>query len=155
MVLTLGVGGFDVCRILVVLGSSADLLQMLAYKPMGYFSFALENPSCILIGFNGASIVSLGDVIFPIQAGLVTLNVCFSIVENLSPYKAIMRQVWLHKMKVIPSTYHQMISYLTEVRQVDLIGSQLATRQCYQVIVEAEQINPTRNELESLSAKSQ
>lgn len=36
-------------------------------------------------------------------------------------------------MKIIPSTYHQMVSYITEDGQVDLFGSQLAARQCYQV----------------------
>lgn len=75
--------------------------------------------------------------------------------EDLSPYNAIMGQVWLHKMKVIPFTYHQMVSYLIETRQVDLLGSQLATQQCYQVTIEVEQINSTRDEPESANAKSQ
>ena len=38
-------------------------------------------------------------------------------------------------MKVIPSTYHQKVSYLTNIRQVDLLSSQLAARQCYQLSV--------------------
>ena len=36
LVLALGVGGFDVRRVLVDPGNSADLLQMSAYKQMGY-----------------------------------------------------------------------------------------------------------------------
>ena len=36
-------------------------------------------------------------------------------------------------MKVIPSTYHQMVSFLTEDGQIDLYDSQLAARQCYQI----------------------
>ena len=59
------------------------------------------------------------------------------------------------QMKVISSTYYQMVSYLTKARQVDLLGSQLATRQCYQVIVEVGQIDLAGDELESSSAKSQ
>ena len=38
---------------------------------------------------------------------------------------------------------------------MDLLGSQVAARQCYQVIVEARQIDPAGEEPESLSAKSQ
>ena len=74
LILTLGISGFDVRRVLIDLGSSADLLQMLAYRQMGLLSFALENPGRILYRFNGASTTSLGDVIFAIQAGLITQN---------------------------------------------------------------------------------
>ena len=40
-------------------------------------------------------------------------------------------------MKVIPSTYHQMVNYLIEDGHINLYGSQLAARQCYQVAREA------------------
>lgn len=111
---------------------------MSTYRKMGYSPSTLENPSRILTKFNEASTVSLGDVILPVQADLVTLNVRFSVVEDLSPYNAIMGRVWPHKMKTILSRYHQMVSYLTELGQVDLLGSQLATQECYQVTVEVE-----------------
>ena len=42
-------------------------------------------------------------------------------------------------MKVVPSTYHQMISYLTSARKIDLLSSQLAAlaaRQCYQQLIQ-------------------
>ena len=41
----------------------------------------------------------------------------------------------MHAMKAIPSTYHQNISYLTASGQVDLQGSQLEARQCYQLSI--------------------
>ena len=44
----------------------------------------------ILSGFNGATTVTLGDVMLPVKAGLVTQQVWFSIVEDLGPYNAIM-----------------------------------------------------------------
>ena len=37
------------------------------------------------------------------------------------------------KWRVVPATYHQMVNYLTNVGHVDLLSSQLATRQCYQL----------------------
>lgn len=90
LVLTLVVGVFDMCRILVDPGSSADLLQMSAYRQMEYSSSALENLGCILSEFNEATTISLDDVVFPIQASLTILNVHFFVVEVLSPYNAIM-----------------------------------------------------------------
>ena len=133
LILTLGVGDFDVKRILVDPGSSADLLQVAVIKQMGFIPSSLENPGRTLSGFNGSSTTSLGDVTLPVQAGPIILNVLFSVVENLSHFNVILGRTWLHGMKAIPSTYHQMVSFITQDGQIDLYGSQLATRQCYQI----------------------
>ena len=153
LILTLGVGGFDVRRILVDLGSSIDLLQMSTYKQMSYSSSALENTGRLLSEFNGATTTSLGDVLLPIQVGSITLKVRFSMVNDLSSYNAIMERAWLHKMKVIPSTYHQMMSYLTKEGQVDLLGNRLVVRQCYQVTLESGHPTSKETHLESSNAR--
>ncbi|XP_034709008.1 uncharacterized protein LOC117932080 [Vitis riparia] len=114
LILTLGVGDFDVKRILVDPGSSADLLQVAVIKKMGFIPSSLENLGRTLSGFIGSSTTSLGDVTLPVQAGPVILNVLFSVVEDLSPFNTILGCTWLHGMKVIPSTYHQMVSFITQ-----------------------------------------
>ena len=119
----LGISDFDVRRILVDPGSSIDLLQVSVIKQMRFSSSNLENPGWILSGFNGASTTSLGDIVLPVQADLVTLNMQFSVVEDLSLFNAILGRAWLHGMKSILSTYHQMVSYLTEDGQIDLYCS--------------------------------
>ena len=83
----------------------------------------LENLGQILSRFNGAATTCLGDVVLPVQAGPVILHVQFSVVEDLSPFNAILGRTWLHYMKAIPSTYHQMVSFLTKDGQIDLYGS--------------------------------
>ena len=83
----------------------------------------LNSIGWIFSGFNGATTVTLGDVALLVKAGLVTQWVMFSVVEDLEPYNAIMGQAWLHLMKVIPPTYHQMVNYLINVRRVDLLSS--------------------------------
>ena len=93
---------------------------------MGFSPSALENPKQILSGFNEALITFLRDVVLPIQAKPLVLNVQFSIMEDLSPFNAIMGRIWLHNMKVIPFMYHQVVSYLIEDKHVNLFGSQLA-----------------------------
>ena len=90
LILTLGVGNHDVRRILVDPGSSADLLQVAIIKQMGFIPSSLENPGRTLSGFNGSSTTSLGDVILPVQAGPVILNVLFFVVEDLSPFNVIL-----------------------------------------------------------------
>ena len=110
MVLKLRVDNFYMHRILIDPRSSTNLLRMLAYRQIGYFLSALENPSQVLTGFNKASRVSLSDVILPVQASLITIQHYYR--------TGVTAQNGSH-----PSTYHQMVSYLTEIGQVDLLGS--------------------------------
>ena len=83
----------------------------------------LNSAKQILFGFHDATTTTLGDVTLPVKAGPMTQRVLFSIVEDLSPYNTIMGRAWLHSMKAILSTYHKMVSYLTNVGQVNLSGS--------------------------------
>ena len=123
LVLTLCINGFDVHKVLVDPGNAADLLQLPAFIQMTLSSDMLNSIGRILYGFNGATTVTLEDVTFPMKAGPVTQRVLFSIVVDLGPYNAIVGRTWLHSMKVVPSTYHQMVSYLTNVGQVDLLSN--------------------------------
>ena len=112
----------------------------------------LSSAGIILSGFNGATTPTVGDITFFVKAGQVTQQVLFSAVEDLGQYNAIVGWAWLHSMKVMPSTYHQTISYLTSAGQIDLLSSQLATRQCYQMSVqECEKGASSKN----LATKSQ
>ena len=140
LVLTVCINSFDVHKVLVDLGSAADFLYLPSLKQMGVQMDHLCYDGRVLSGFNGATTLSVEDITFSIKAGSVTQQVLFSVVEDLGPYNAILGRAWRHDMKAVPSTYHQTISYLTASRQVDLQGSQLAARQCYQLsIKEREQ----------------
>ena len=88
-ILTLRINDFDVRQVITNPGSLVDLLQMFAFKQMGFPPSALENLRQILTGFNRASTTSLGDVVLPVQVGPVILNVQFSMVEDLSIFNAI------------------------------------------------------------------
>ena len=97
-------------KVLVDLGSTADLLQLLAFKQMKLSLGVVNSARRILSGFNVATIVTLGDFVLLVKARSVTQQVLFSIIEDLGPYNAIMGQAWLHSMKAIPSTYHQALA---------------------------------------------
>ena len=104
------------------------ILQLPVFRQINIFLDRLSSAGRILYGFNGATTVTMGDITFPVRVGPVVQQVLFSIVEDLGPYNAIVGRALLHAMKVVPSTYHQMISYLTSAGQVDLLSSQLAAR---------------------------
>ena len=138
MVLTLCINSFDVHRVLIDPSSMADLLQLPAFNQLKLSLVVVNSAERILYGFDGATTVTLGDVAIPVKAEPVTQQVMFSIVKDLGPYNAIMGRAWLHSMKAIPSTYHQTVSYLTNVGQVDLLSNQLAARQCYQFYMQKQ-----------------
>lgn len=97
----------------------------------------------------------MGDIVLPAQVGLVILNVQSLVVEDLSSFNAITRCTWLHGMEVIPSTYHQIVSYLIEEGQINLYGSQLVAHQYYQVAWEVESNNDNEPPMEPAGATEQ
>ncbi|RVW70224.1 hypothetical protein CK203_051479 [Vitis vinifera] len=110
----------------------------ISHWPYGTQSRGSRKPRTNLIWIQRIINNILRDIILlPVRAGPVTLNVQFSVVQELSPFNIILGRTWLHYMKAIPSTYHQMVSFLTNEGQTDLYGSQLAARQCYQIAREA------------------
>ena len=92
LVLTLCISGFDVHRVLVDPSRATYFLQLPAFNKMRHFLEVLNSTSRILLGFNGTTTVTLGDVMLPIRAGLVTQQVLFSVIGDLGPYNAIMGQ---------------------------------------------------------------
>ena len=76
-------------RVLVDPSSAADLLQLPAFRQMNISFDKLSSAGRILSGFNGATIVTMGDIALPVKAGLVVQQVLFSVVEDLGPYNAI------------------------------------------------------------------
>ena len=123
LVFTLCINGFDVHRVLVDSGSATNLLQLPAFNQMKLSPLMLNSTRRIVSGFNGATTITLGDITLLIQAGPVIQQVLFSIVEDLGPYNCIVGKNWMHSMKVVPSTYHQMVSYLTSAGQIDLLSN--------------------------------
>ena len=59
-------------RVLIDPGSTADLLQLSAFKQMNLSLGMVNSAGQIHSGFNGATTVTLGDVALPLKARLVT-----------------------------------------------------------------------------------
>lgn len=76
-------------------------------------------------------------------------------VKDLSPFNAIFGCAWLHSMKAIPSTYHQMVSFITKNGQIDLYDNQLVAHQCYQIAREVESINNRKPPNKKIDAPDQ
>ena len=49
-------------------------------------------------------------------------------IDMESPHNVILRRLWLHMMKVISSTYHQLVWHLTLTERADIRGDQVMSR---------------------------
>ena len=76
-------------RVLVDPGNMTDLLQLLAFRHMNISFDRLSSVDRILSGFNGATIITMGNIALPVKAGPVVQQVLFSVVGDLGPYNAI------------------------------------------------------------------
>lgn len=74
---------------------------------MNLKKFDLEPYSSLLVGFDGQSTLALEQIKLPVSLEPVTLMTDFLVVEASSPYNVIVGRGWIHKMKAVPSTYHQ------------------------------------------------
>ena len=87
--LTLCINNFDVHKVLVDPSSAVGLLQLLTFKQMKVPLDKLSSAGRILSGFNGATMLTMGDITLPVKARPVIQQVLFLIVEDLGPYNAI------------------------------------------------------------------
>ena len=62
----------------------------------------LNSVGRVLSRFNGATMLTMGDIALAVKAGPVIQQVLFSVVEDLGAYNAIVGRVWLHAMKAVP-----------------------------------------------------
>lgn len=78
----------------------------------------------------------IGKVTLNVRAGSIILPTDFLVVDVPSTYNAIIGRRWLHKMKSISSTYHQMIKYPGADGIECIRGNQKAAQQCLVQIVQ-------------------
>ena len=143
LVLNLEVGGHLIWKILINNGSITDLLYLPTVIRLGYQPDILQNPSRILIGFNGTQTTSLGEVVLPISVGLITMLVWLTVINELFSFNVILGHTWIHAIKALPSFYHQNLSFFDPLGTKDIRGDQKATRSCF--IVEHPQTDqPTK-----------
>ena len=91
----------------------------------------LKEANVPLVGFTGKVTIPLGKVVLPVRAGSVSKMIEFLVVDIDSPYQAILGRGWLHVMKVVPSTYHQKLKYVTERGVMEIHGDQAMARKCF------------------------
>ncbi|XP_028080064.1 uncharacterized protein LOC114281712 [Camellia sinensis] len=133
LVVTLKIGDCQVRHILIDQGSSCDIIYVRCYKELGLYPNDLEQSNSPMVGFNGTPTWPLGAMNLEVQAGTKKVNIEFKMIDTPSPYNAILGRPWLHAMRVVPSTLHQLLRFPTEQRIEEVREDQVQTKNYFMV----------------------
>lgn len=109
LVITLKVGNCIVKRVLVDKGSAMKVMFYITFQQIGFPYEEIVSITTPLVGFDEASMVLIGYMKLEVITGDKLLMIEFAAVNATFPYNIIMARSWIHSMRGIPSTLHQMM----------------------------------------------
>ena len=130
LVITLRIGGYDVKRVMMDQGSAAEIMYPDLYKGLNLRAKDLTPYNSPLVSFKGKIIIPKGQIKLFVQTGSEVVEVDFIVVDEYSPYTAIVAKPWLHTLGVVSSTLHQKVKYPLEGQIKEILGDQSTARQC-------------------------
>ncbi|KAK3037092.1 hypothetical protein RJ639_029934 [Escallonia herrerae] len=143
LVITLRIDAFQVKRILVDTGSSADIIFEDAFNQMGISDDRVKPISSPLYGFIGASALVKGIAPLTVIAGegprQAVHTFDFLVVKVRSSYNRILGRTGLNKLQAVASTYHLIMKFPTPVGVGFVKGDQILARRCYVASCKADE----------------
>ncbi|KAK3027189.1 hypothetical protein RJ639_042455 [Escallonia herrerae] len=135
LVITIKAGNFDVKRVLIDNGSSAEILFHDAFKKMNIPTDRLRKMDTPLYGFSNHPIAAEGIIALPVAIGTppaqANFMLDFVVVKVPSAYNAILGRPTLNQLQAVVSTYHLKMKFPTEHGIGEVKGDQTTARQCY------------------------
>ena len=101
-------------KVLIDNVSSTNIFFLDALKEMEISESSIFRRSTVLIDFSGEHKSMLGEIVLSEYGEGVNLPTKFLVMNYLSTYNAILGRSWIHEMEVVPSTYHQVLWFLTK-----------------------------------------
>ena len=129
--ITIDVSNCEVARVLIDGGSSVDLIFKDTLARMGISEDEIEREQTQLTGFNGSTTPSLGIIKLQVKTNGINKIVEFHVLDCLSPYNIILGRPWIHRMRAVPSTFHQCIRFPTPEGIKEIRGNQVTSPSCY------------------------
>ncbi|XP_019252737.1 PREDICTED: uncharacterized protein LOC109231531 [Nicotiana attenuata] len=128
LVISLNVLDFKIRRVLVDPESSTNIIQwgvLEQAKLNGIIIPAIKLPTRC----NLASVTTRGEILLSMNTEEVMKTTFFEVVDGDMGYNNILGRLWLHEMKVVPSTYHQVLKFTTSEGVKQIRGDQPAARE--------------------------
>ena len=136
LVIMLRVEEFNIHRVHIDNGSSADIIYLPAFQQMKLDKKSIWPFILPLVSFTGDRIVPRGIVTLTVITGTypaqVNKETNFLIVNCLSTYNIILGRPALNKLRTVMLTYHLKVKFPIAHRVGEIKGDQVLARDCYQ-----------------------
>ncbi|KAL0428147.1 UNVERIFIED_CONTAM: Pro-Pol polyprotein [Sesamum latifolium] len=147
LVITAVLANYEVGRIFIDSGSSADILFGEAYDQMQLGDVSLEKVNTSLYGFAGEVVHPRGMISLPLTMGAgTTRKTCmlkFLVVDVPSAYNVILGRLTLTPFQAVISIYHLKIKFPNPGKVGKVQGDHLQSRKCYiEAVRKAQKRNP-------------
>ncbi|XP_019238064.1 PREDICTED: uncharacterized protein LOC109218175 [Nicotiana attenuata] len=119
-------------RVLVDPGSSANVIRSGVIEQLGLLSQISTVPR-ILHGFNMIGEETKGEIPLPINTSGTTQSTKFQVIDGDMRYNALLGRPWIHDMRVVPSTLHQVVKFPTKNGITTIHGEQRTAREMFAV----------------------
>ena len=80
------------------------------------------------MNFDGSEAHSLGTITFSVRADRYNIVTEFYALDVESSYNAILGRPWIHMIRVVPSTHHQLLKYPTPSGMADIRSERAIAR---------------------------
>ena len=136
LVIMLRVEEFNIHRVHIDNGSSADIIYLPAFQQMKLDKKSIWPFILPLVSFTGDRIVPGGIVTLTVITGTypaqVNKETNFLIVNCFSTYNIILGRPALNKLRTVTSTYHLKVKFPIAHRVREIRGDQVLAKECYQ-----------------------
>ncbi|XP_070047191.1 uncharacterized protein [Nicotiana tomentosiformis] len=134
LVISLNVLDLKIKRVLVDPGSSTNIILWRVLE-QAKLTGNIIPATTLLAVFNMASVITGGEILLPTNGEGVMKMTLFEVVDDDISYNIILGRPWLHEMKVVPLTYHQLLKFLTPEGVKQIRGDQPAAREMNAILV--------------------
>ncbi|XP_059664077.1 uncharacterized protein LOC132309829 [Cornus florida] len=134
LVVSLTVAKCLVRRVLIDLGSSANIMPRDTFNLLEIKQDRLKSTGNPLLGFDGKRVEPVGTVEVVVHAAERVLIETFVVVEIHPSYNLLMGRGWIHRVQGVPSTLHQVMRCLglDGTKVIDIHGTRLQLKNVIQ-----------------------
>ncbi|XP_019239918.1 PREDICTED: uncharacterized protein LOC109219898 [Nicotiana attenuata] len=93
-------------------GSSTNTIQSRVVEQLG-LQDRIVPAARVLNGFNMESEATKGEFMFPVTVAETIQDTKFHVLEGDMRYNALLGRPWIHNMRAVPSTLHQVLKFPT------------------------------------------
>ncbi|XP_070008203.1 uncharacterized protein [Nicotiana sylvestris] len=130
VVISILLNKIQVKRVLVDPGSSANIIKSRVVEQLG-LQDQIVHASWVLNGLNMARETTNGEIISPINIVRTIQDTKFHVIEDDMRYNAFLGRPWIHNMRAVPSTLHQMMKFPTEEGVKTIYGKQHIVKEMF------------------------